>query len=255
MRSKGWLAFVMLALGTGLLVAAQLAGAAPAKSDQVIRVGTPGASVQIDPQVAYITTAWWLEDATAAKLYDLSAAGMLVPQAASGFTVANRGRTYTFTIRKGFRFSDGTPVTAKSFAYAIDRVANKELASPGAQFITDPNGVNIVGAAKVNAGQAQHVSGVVPDQFQCARVVAADELDPGVLTDRIGEIGHHAVERHCHRTLGERRRDALGDFEACGVSGELARRAVGKGEGDLAGFGWLQVGHAVLESGRGRIVL
>jgi len=161
MRSKGWLAFVMLALGTGLLVAAQLAGAAPAKSDQVIRVGTPGASVQIDPQVAYITTAWWLEDATAAKLYDLSAAGMLVPQAASGFTVANRGRTYTFTIRKGFRFSDGTPVTAKSFAYAIDRVANKELASPGAQFITDPNGVNIVGAAKVNAGQAQHVSGVV----------------------------------------------------------------------------------------------
>ena len=161
MRSKGWLAFVMLALGTGLLVAAQLAGAAPAKSDQIIRVGSVGASVQIDPQISYITTGWWLEDATAAKLYDLSAAGLLVPQAASGLTVSNRGRTYTFTIRKGFRFSDGSPVTAKSFAYAIDRVANKTLASPGAQFITNPSGTNIVGAAKVNAGQAKHVSGVV----------------------------------------------------------------------------------------------
>ena len=161
MRRKGWLALVMLALGTGLLVAAQLAGAAPAKSDQIIRVGSVGASVQIDPQISYITTGWWLEDATAAKLYDLSAAGLLVPQAASGLTVSNRGRTYTFTIRNGFRFSDGSPVTAKSFAYAIDRVANKTLASPGAQFITNPSGTNIVGAAKVNAGQAKHVSGVV----------------------------------------------------------------------------------------------
>lgn len=161
MRRKGWLALAMLVTGAGLLAAAHLAGAAGAKSDEIIRVGNAGASVQIDPQVAYITTAWWLEDATAAKLYDLSVPGALVPQAASGFTVANGGRTYTFTIRKGFRFSDGASVTAKSFAYAIDRVANKELASPGAQFITDPNGVDIVGAARVNDGEAQHVSGVV----------------------------------------------------------------------------------------------
>ena len=38
-----WLAFVMLAIGAGLLAAAQLAGAAPAKSDQIIRVGSAGA--------------------------------------------------------------------------------------------------------------------------------------------------------------------------------------------------------------------
>jgi peptide/nickel transport system substrate-binding protein len=68
---------------------------------------------------------------------------------------------YTFTIRKGFRFSDGKPVTAKNFKYAIERVANKDLASPGAPFITDPSGTNIVGAKKVNDGHGQHVSGVV----------------------------------------------------------------------------------------------
>ena len=51
-------------------------------------------------------------------------------------------------------------MTAKSFAYAIDRVANHDLASPGAQFITDRNGADIVGAQAVNKGAAQNVSGV-----------------------------------------------------------------------------------------------
>src|SRR5439155_7615042 len=89
------------------------------------------------------------------------AGSKLVPEVASKFKVSNNGRTYTFFIRKGFRFSDGAKVTAKSFKYAIDRVANKDLASPGAQFIVDPNGTNIIGAKKVNDGKATHVSGAV----------------------------------------------------------------------------------------------
>jgi hypothetical protein len=51
-------------------------------------------------------------------------------------------------------------VTARNFAYAIDRVANHDLSSPGAQFITDPKATNIVGAKEVNDGDATHVSGV-----------------------------------------------------------------------------------------------
>src|SRR5207253_8990633 len=85
----------------------------------------------------------------------------LVPEVASQSTVSRSGKASTFTVRKGFSFSDGSAVSAKNFKYAIDRVANKDLASPGAQFITDPNGTNIVGAIKVNNGQAKHVSGAV----------------------------------------------------------------------------------------------
>src|SRR5207244_1638793 len=127
----------------------------------VFVVGTTGASVQIDPQLAYITTAWWLEYATAAKLYNWSDRGSkLVPEVASRVAVSNGGRRYTCFLRKGFRFSAGSPVTATSFSSAFDRVANKDLASPAAQFITDPNGTDIVGAKRVNAGLAMHVSGV-----------------------------------------------------------------------------------------------
>ena len=155
-----WLSLGMVALGAVLMVTAQLAGATPNRKGGIFRVGTTGASVQIDPQLAYITTAWWLEYATAAKLYNYTPKGALMPEVASRFAVSNAGRRYTFFIRKGFRFSDGTAVTASSFKYAINRVANHDLASPGAAFISDAGGANIVGAQAVNDGKATDVSGV-----------------------------------------------------------------------------------------------
>src|SRR4029450_8278463 len=111
---------------------------------------------------------WWLEHATAAKLFNHPdrpgvAGARLIPEAASRYSVSRDGKTWpvliregpspsrvsrdgktwTFFIRKSFRFSDGLPVTAASFKHAIDRVANHDLASPGAPFITDVNGAHI----------------------------------------------------------------------------------------------------------------
>ena len=165
MPRRPWLAAAMLATGALLVVSAQLAGAASDRRGGVFRVGTTGASVQVDPQLSYITTAWWLEYATAAKLYNYPdrkgpPGTILQPEVASRYVVSNGGKRYTFFIRKGFRFSDGTPVTARNFKYAIDRVANKDLASPGAQFITDEKGTDIVGAEEVNQGNGTDVRGV-----------------------------------------------------------------------------------------------
>jgi len=170
MHRRVWLAVAMLAAGASLLVAASFASASSGsthafKKGGTWRYGVTGASVQVDQQLAYVTTAWWLEYATAAKLYNYpDKAGpsgtKLIPEVASKFTVSKNGKVYTFTIRKGFRFSDGTAVTARNFKRAIDRTANKQLASPGAPFITDVNGTNIVGAKKVNDGKATSVSGV-----------------------------------------------------------------------------------------------
>ena len=168
MRKRLWLSVAMLATGASLLVAsfASAGGnAAAVKKGGLLKVGTTGASVQVDPQLAYITTAWWLEYATAAKLFNYPdksgpAGSKLVPEVATAFKVSNGGKVYTFTIRKGFKFSDGTNVTPNSFKVAINRVANHDLASPGAAFITDANGTNIVGAKAVNDGNGTNVSGV-----------------------------------------------------------------------------------------------
>jgi peptide/nickel transport system substrate-binding protein len=169
MHRRLWLSVAMLVTGASLLVASSFASAAGnsgvLKKGGIWRAGTTGASTQIDPQLAYVTTAWWLEYATAAKLFNYPdkagpAGSKLVPEVASKFAVTNGGKRYTFTIRKGFKFSDGTAVTASNFKFAINRTANHDLASPGAQFITDPTGTNIVGAKAVNDGNGTNVSGV-----------------------------------------------------------------------------------------------
>ena len=169
MHRRLWLSVAMLVTGASLLVASSFASAAgnsgELKKGGIWRAGTTGASTQIDPQLAYVTTAWWLEYATAAKLFNYPdkagpAGSKLVPEVASKFAVSNGGKRYTFTIRKGFKFSDGKPVTANSFKFAINRTANHDLASPGAQFIMDPTGTNIVGAKAVNDGNGTNVSGV-----------------------------------------------------------------------------------------------
>lgn len=186
MSRRLWQGVGALVLGATFLVTAGLAGASRGFAQGgIFRVGYAGASVQIDPQLAYVSTAWSLEYATAAKLFnypDRAGAGgsVLRPEVAAGYKVSGDGRTYTFAIRRGFRFSDGTAVTATSFAYAIDRVANYDLASPGAPFITDPSGTNIVGARAVNSGNATHVTGVTAKGYRL--VIRLTRRDPTLLT-------------------------------------------------------------------------
>ena len=120
---------------------AGLASASPAKQGGIFRLGIAGPPFR-SIRRSLRPTGWWLEYATAAKLYNYpdkagQAGGLLRPEVASVFAVSGDGRTYVFTIRKGFRFSDGAPLTAKNFAYAIKRAKDRDLASPAAQFITD----------------------------------------------------------------------------------------------------------------------
>jgi peptide/nickel transport system substrate-binding protein len=87
----------------------------------------------------------------------LPAGWKLAPEvAAAAPRISNGRRTYTFTIRKGLRFSNGAPVTARSFAHAIDRILNPTMDSGSAGFYSD-----IVGAQKVIERKASTASGVV----------------------------------------------------------------------------------------------
>jgi peptide/nickel transport system substrate-binding protein len=186
MARRLWTGVGALALGLALLAAAGLASASRGfRQGGTLQVGMTGASVQIDPQLAYVSTAWWLEYATAATLFNYPdrsgpAGGVLRPDAASSYRVSRDGRTYTFTIRNHLRFSDGALVNAVSFRYAIDRAANHALASPAAPFITDPSGTNIVGAKAVNDGKATHVRGVVATGRRL--VIHLTRRDPTFLT-------------------------------------------------------------------------
>ena len=77
------------------------------------------------------------------------------PDGASEWQVSADGTTYTFTIRDGLVFADGTSVTAGDFVYAINRAA-PETASYGVPFQLG----HIIGAQDVVDGKAKQASGV-----------------------------------------------------------------------------------------------
>jgi len=70
------------------------------------------------------------------------------------------GKTYTFRIRKGYRFSppSNEEVTAQTFKYSIERALSAKLGpeAPGISVLGD-----VVGAHAFHDGKAEHVSGIV----------------------------------------------------------------------------------------------
>jgi hypothetical protein len=116
----------------------------------------------LDPALAYAAQSSVLLDTTCARLLVSSGHATpdgsgLVPEVAAGPPRRSRdGRTYTFTLRDEFRFSDGTPVRADAFARAIDRTLAPGVESPWAVYTRE-----IVGAQDVTRGRASTTSGVV----------------------------------------------------------------------------------------------
>ncbi len=51
-------------------------------------------------------------------------------QLASSYHVSSDGTTYTFTLRSGLKFSDGTPLTSADVVYSINRALDPATASP-----------------------------------------------------------------------------------------------------------------------------
>ena len=86
-------------------------------------------------------------------------AAQLYPQAATAFpTVSKDGKTYTFTIRSGLKFSDGSPVTAASYQRAWERILSPKMGSPLGVNL-DLQNVVVGGDAFLN-GKAAHISGI-----------------------------------------------------------------------------------------------
>ena len=92
-----------------------------------------------------------------------NAGRQLVPEVAEDFPeVSDGGRTFTFELRRGFRFSPPSDeeVTAESFRHAVERAV--QLAKLFGDELRPPL-TNIVGAQAYYAGKAPHVTGMSPE--------------------------------------------------------------------------------------------
>jgi ABC-type transport system substrate-binding protein len=175
MRRKRVLSLFMLVTGVALLVAALSVGTAGSSikkpgSAEALKGGTLKLNEAasdfdfVDPGLAYRTDDWAMLYTTSEQLVAFpeksgAAGSQLYPEAATAFpTVSKDGKTYTFHIRPGLKFSDGSALTAASFQRAWERNLSPKMGSP--------LGVNVgtqdmvVGGTAFLAGKAAHISGI-----------------------------------------------------------------------------------------------
>jgi ABC-type oligopeptide transport system substrate-binding subunit len=171
MQKRLMLSIAMLAIGAGLLAATATAGSSgssgpnassgPAQTGGTFRVSLNTDLDYVDPALAYYTVSWSIEYATCAMLMNYPdkpapQGSRLIPEVAQGFpTISKNGKTYTFNLKKTYRFSNGAKITAANYAAAINRNLNPKMASPAQPFIED-----ILGAKAVIDGAAAKASGV-----------------------------------------------------------------------------------------------
>jgi peptide/nickel transport system substrate-binding protein len=156
---------VLLAAGLLAILLQHSARGAGVEAQQggIMRVSLVGGPFgYIDPAIAYHPSSWSVIEPTCARLMTYPdrpppEGYRLVPEVAAAPPRVSRDlKTWTFTLRTGFRFSDGKPVRASAFARAIERTLAPGVPSGAAAYTRA-----IVGATAFQAGTTQSLAGVV----------------------------------------------------------------------------------------------
>lgn len=125
--------FLSRAAGAALFVLAAIAGVPAAELD--VRLWTEPESLDFQKAGPEF------QDAIAADLFEGlvtdAADGSVIPGQARSWTVSPDGLTYSFALRDGIEWSDGTPVVAGDFVYAMRRMVDPATGA-GAAFLLAP---------------------------------------------------------------------------------------------------------------------
>jgi peptide/nickel transport system substrate-binding protein len=116
----------------------------------------------LDPAIPYSSEAWTAMYNTYIPLLTYAhasgaAGSKVIPGLATSLPkISNGGKTYTLTLRKGLKYSDGTPVRASDFPASVERML--ALESGGTSFYTE-----IVGAEKFAETKQGPINGITAD--------------------------------------------------------------------------------------------
>jgi peptide/nickel transport system substrate-binding protein len=113
-----------------LLVAWGPAAADEPKMGGTLVYGTGTDAHTLDPQmVTDVPTSrvvMWIHDCLVYRDTD----GNLIPSLAESWSVSEDKLNWTFKLREGVKFHDGTPFTAEAVKYSFDRIKDPEIGSP-----------------------------------------------------------------------------------------------------------------------------
>jgi peptide/nickel transport system substrate-binding protein len=182
-------------LGTMLVAAALMAmtalclascGSSESKEGGTLRGTYASFPDYLDPALSYTQEGWTAMYNTYLPLLtyahaDGVAGSRVVPGLAESMPkITNGGKTYTLTLRKGVKYSDGSPVKASDFTASIERLF--KLNSPGSPFYTD-----IVGAERFAETKSGGIPGIKTDD-KTGKIVIELTKPRGTFTNELGML-------------------------------------------------------------------
>ncbi|WP_029322578.1 peptide ABC transporter substrate-binding protein [Butyrivibrio sp. AE3004] len=102
-------------------------------SERELNIGYDALPISLDAQMAFDSASFaYLKPMVATLFKDVG--GELKTDLAESYEVSENGLIYTIKLRDEIRYSDGTPITAEDFVYAIQRIADP-LSGSNAVFV------------------------------------------------------------------------------------------------------------------------
>ena len=122
-------ALVLTACGTG----GTQQSSTTAKHGGTLKVAIGIDPDTLDPAAQTTTTAAQIVDMMAETLVTIDSTGAIKPLLATSWTQSSDGLTYTFTLRQGVKFQDGSPFNAQAVKFSFDRLLSPTTfkAQPG----------------------------------------------------------------------------------------------------------------------------
>src|SRR5215217_5127191 len=165
------------AIGAGFMVAAMASASA-----QVLEIGADNSPTGLDP---HLITAFPSFMVVNGNIYEgLTAIDKdlkIVPGLAESWTAAPDGKAYTFKLRSGVKFHDGSAMEAEDVVSSIKRVLSKDIASPLASRLSAIDSANAVDGTTVELKLKEPSAALLSSLATIAIVPSAMEANKDAL--------------------------------------------------------------------------
>lgn len=118
----------LLSLGAGILLNGCNNDSSSHPAD-TLRVDVGAEAPSLDPTKSEDVNSSRIMYDLFAGLLDFNQKNEIIPGMAESWDISSDGKTYTFHLKSGLKFSDGTPITAKDFVYSWERLVNPKIGS------------------------------------------------------------------------------------------------------------------------------